>query len=79
MVKNSFAQKLRVNIEAFFLTKQIKIYSMYFYFFKVLELENSNEQAISFLEKMNQLQNENTILRDKNDELSLELENLTLK
>jgi hypothetical protein len=44
-----------------------------------LELESSNEQAISFLEKMNQLQAENTMLRDKNDELVIELENVTLR
>ncbi|XP_065209519.1 ninein homolog [Planococcus citri] len=44
---------------------------------KVLELESSNEQAISFLEKMNQLQAENNRLRDKNDELEVELENVT--
>lgn len=46
---------------------------------QVLELESSNEQAISFLEKMNQLQAENIMLRDKNDELVIELENVTLK
>lgn len=49
------------------------------WFLQVLELESSNEQAISFLEKMNQLQAENIMLRDKNDELVIELENVTLK
>lgn len=49
------------------------------WFLQVLELESSNEQAISFLEKMNQLQAENIMLRDKNDELAIELENVTLK
>lgn len=59
-----------------FLSKVHAFFNILFllFYFKVHELEESNQQVALLIEKLNQLQTENASLRDQNDELTVEIE-----